>query len=158
RRHRGQTERRGSRTQRGRSFDRDSEPHRVCASRRDSVAMERGDVNAETLNIVVSIATLIVVAVASVAAIVQLRHLRASNQLSGLLEIMNQWNDPAVQRALEELRKIPEKMSDPQYVQMLRGSGAQNRAAHAEFLAMDLWEQIGTFSRHGLIDENILLD
>ncbi len=46
------------------------------------------------MGVAVSVATLIVVSAASVAAIVQLRHLRTSNQLNALLEIMNQWNVP----------------------------------------------------------------
>ena len=112
----------------------------------------------EAVNIVVSLATLIVVAAASVAAIVQLRHLRASNQLNALLEIMNQWNLPAVQTALSELRAIPEKMKDPEYARLLEAQNAMDRSRFPEFLALDLWEQIGTFCKNGLVDENILLD
>lgn len=114
--------------------------------------------NVETVNVVVSFATLVVVAAASVAAIVQLRHLRTSNQLSGQLEILNQWNIPTVQAALSELKRIPAKMQDPAYVKMLDEPGSVDRASYPEFLAMDLWEQIGTYVKRGLIDEGILLD
>jgi hypothetical protein len=115
-------------------------------------------VNEASVSIVVSVVTLIVVAAASAAAIVQLHYLRASNQLNGLLEILNQWNLPAVQSALAELRAVPKKMEDLQYVAMLREPGAIHRAKHLEFLALDLWEQIGTYSKYRLIDEAILLD
>ncbi|MBV8246649.1 MAG: hypothetical protein JOZ38_12050 [Candidatus Eremiobacteraeota bacterium] len=114
--------------------------------------------DATSLSITVSIATLVVVAVASFAAIVQLRHLRASNQLNALLEIMNQWNIPVVQSALAELRTLPHKLNDPDFAEILHSPGPVSRAAHPEFLALDLYEQIGTFTKHGLIDENILLD
>ena len=114
--------------------------------------------SAETIGIAVSVATLIVVGAASAAAIVQLRHLRTSNQLSALLGIMNQWNLPEVQSALGEMRNIPEKMNDPEYVKALLMPGSVNRVNYPEFLAFDLWEQIGTYSKHGLIDESILLD
>jgi hypothetical protein len=113
----------------------------------------------EGVSVVLSVATLIVVAAAAVAAIVQLRHLRTSNQLNALLEIMNQWNIPAIQAALAELRAIPEKMKDPNYVQVLKTPGASaNRGTYPEFLAFDLWEQFGTYCKYGLIDENILID
>lgn len=112
----------------------------------------------DSMSVAVSVATLIVVTVASVAAIVQLRHLRTSNQLNALLEIMNQWNVPMVQEALAELLKMPEKMKDPQYVALLKAPQSIDRKTHLEFLALDLWEQIGTYCKHGLIDENILLD
>jgi len=113
---------------------------------------------AESISTVVSFVTLIVVATASVAAIVQLHHLRTSNQLNGMLEIMNQWNIPAVQQALAEVQRIPEKMEDPEYARVLLTHHAMDRANYPELLAMDLWEQIGTFSKRGLIDESILLD
>lgn len=114
--------------------------------------------SAEMLNVMVSLATLVVVAAAATAALIQLRHLRTSNQLAALLGIMSQWNLPAVQSALRELKQIPGKMADPEYVAMVMTSGSLDRASYPEFLALDLWEQIGTYSKHGLIDENILLD
>jgi hypothetical protein len=113
---------------------------------------------AETIGILLSAATLVVVAAASVAAIVQLNYLRAGNHLSALLEILNQWNLPAVQEAQSELRNVPQKMKDPQYVALLRTPQSVERAKYTEFLALDLWEQIGTYCKYRLIDERILLD
>ncbi|HEY1976326.1 MAG TPA: hypothetical protein VGG89_07275 [Candidatus Baltobacteraceae bacterium] len=112
----------------------------------------------DQLNIAVSLATLIVVGAASVAAIVQLRHLRTSNQLNAVFEIMNQWNLPGVQAALTELKQIPVKMQDPAYVKMLEAPGSVDRVRYQEFLAFDLWEQIGTFVKRDLVDESTLLD
>jgi hypothetical protein len=113
---------------------------------------------AETVGILLSAATLVVVAAASVAAIVQLNYLRAGNHLTALLEILNQWNLPAVQAALAELRTIPQKVKDPQYVAALRGHDSLGRAEYPEFLALDMWEQIGTYCKYHLIDEKVLLD
>ena len=110
------------------------------------------------ISVAFSAATLIVVGAASVAAIIQLQHLRTSNQLNALLAILNQWNLPVVQEALAELVAIPDKMSNPQYVASLKAPGAIDRVTHREFLALDLWEQIGTYCKYGLIDERILLD
>lgn len=114
--------------------------------------------NIELLNAIVSAATLVVVAAGATAALIQLRHLQTSNQLTALLGIMNQWNLPAVQAALRELKQIPDYMEDPAYVAMLRTPNAIDRASHPEFLALDLWEQIGTYCKHGLINESVLLD
>jgi hypothetical protein len=115
-------------------------------------------VSIEMLGILVSVATLLVVAAAAVAAIVQLKHLRTSNQLAALLEIMNQWNLPAVQAALSDLRRLPERIADPDYIKALRMPGPMDRSRYPEFLALDLWEQIGTFSKRKFVDEAILLD
>jgi hypothetical protein len=119
----------------------------------------RQPVSAEVVSLVLSAATLLVVAAAAVAAIVQLRHLRTSNQLSALLEIMNQWNQPTLQSAFAEFaRTMSTKMDDPQYIKLLETPGSIDRGTHPEFLIFDLWEQIGTYSKHGLIDESMLLD
>ncbi|HKU81677.1 MAG TPA: hypothetical protein VJP76_05860 [Candidatus Tumulicola sp.] len=114
--------------------------------------------SAETLNLVLSAATLVVVAAAAVAAIVQLRHLRQSNQIDALLEILNQWNQPALQRAYVEFFHLAEKLADPAYLALLNVPGSIDRGTHPEFLICDFWEQVGTYTKHGLIDERILLD
>lgn len=119
---------------------------------------ERSAMTAGTIGVLLSAATLVVVAAASVAAIVQLNYLRAGNHLSALLEILNQWNLPAVQAALSELSRVPDKVGDPQYRAALESPGSLERTTYPEFLALDLWEQIGTYCKYGLIDENILLD
>src|SRR5579862_521185 len=113
---------------------------------------------AETVGILLSAATLVDVAAASVAAIVQLNYLRAGNHLNALLEILNQWNLPEVQAALSELRAIPEKVKDPQYVAALRAPGSMERTKYPEFLALDMWEQIRTDWKYRLLDEKVLLD
>lgn len=114
--------------------------------------------SAETLNLVMSAATLIVVAAAAVAAIVQLRHLRQSNQISALLEILNQWNQPALQQAYFEFSRLSKKLEDPDYVKLLQAPGSPDRRSHPEFLIGDFWEQVGTYAKHELLDERILLD
>ncbi len=115
--------------------------------------------NAEVMNLVLSTVTLVVVAAAAVAAIVQLRHLRASNQLNALLAILDQWSQPTVRAAYVEFsRRMPEKLADPEYVAALRAPGSLDRGTYPEFLVFDLWEQVGTYAKHGLIDESILLD
>lgn len=114
--------------------------------------------SAESWNLVVSAATLIVVAAAAYAAIVQLRHLRQSNQIDALLEILNQWNQPALQAAYVEFSRISSKLADPAYIELLKRPGSLDRGTHQEFLVCDFWEQVGTYTKHGLIDERILLD
>ena len=115
--------------------------------------------NAETVSLLLSGATLVVVATAAVAAIVQLRHLRTSNQLSALLELLHQWNQPALQTAYGVFtRTVDDKLIDPEYVKLLRAGRTVDRESHPEFLVLDLWEQVGTYAKHGLIDEAIVLD
>ena len=113
----------------------------------------------EWIGITLSAATLLVIGATAVAAVVQLRHLRASNQLSALLEILEQWNTPAVREAFTRLYSdLPAKLSDPDFRADYSSSVSPDRNAHPEMLVFDLWEQVGTYAKHGLIDERILLD
>jgi hypothetical protein len=113
----------------------------------------------ENIGVILSAATLVVIAATAVAAIVQLRHLRASNQVNAFFSIMTQWNSPALQAAYADfIRTIAAKLADPEYVKSLRSPGSLDRAGHPEFLIFDFWEQVGTFAKHGLIEEAILLD
>jgi uncharacterized protein DUF4760 len=113
----------------------------------------------EAVGIALSAATLIVIAATAAAAIVQLRHLRAGNHLSALLEILDQWNTPHFQAAYSHLhRELPAKLSDKSYLQEIRAPGSRDRGSYPEFLIFDFWEQVGTYVKHGLIDEQILLD
>jgi hypothetical protein len=115
--------------------------------------------SAESIGIALSAATLAVIAATAVAAIVQLRHLRASNQLSALLEILDQWNQPALRSAYSHFStEMPAKIADPKYLKQLESPGSFDRSAYPEFLVFDLWEQLGTYAKYRLIDETMLLD
>jgi len=51
----------------------------------------------EAWSAVFSGATFVVIAASAIAALVQLRHLRSSNQLAGMIEINRMWHDPQIQ-------------------------------------------------------------
>jgi len=106
--------------------------------------------SSETVGLILAAVTLLVIGASAVAAIVQLRHLRASNQLSALLEIMNQWNQPALQAAYGEFAgTMSRRISDPEYVTLLESPSFIDREKHPEFLIFDLWEQVGTYASMG---------
>jgi len=107
-------------------------------------------------------ATFVVIAATAIAAVVQLRHLRASNQLNAMLTIMELWNEPALQDQIAYVRgDLQRKIKDGGYVADLQleiAKGPVTRSGHPEFFVLDLWEQVGAFMKYGLIDEAPLLD
>ena len=111
----------------------------------------------ETLSLYVSVATLVVIAATAIAAIGQLRHLRAAYQIDALFHILEEWNDPTLRKAYSLLDELPALLEDPAYVRVVR-AGATDRGAYPEMLVLDFWEQIGTYTKRGLIDEATLLD
>jgi hypothetical protein len=107
-------------------------------------------------------ATFVVIAVTAIAAVVQLRHLRASNQLDALLTLMELWNQPTLQENFLYVRsKLQDKLKDPNFLRELEADlekGPVSRSEHVEFVVADFWEQIGAFLKYQLIDERSWLD
>ena len=110
------------------------------------------------VNAIVGLLTLLVVSLASVAALVQLRHLRAANTLNGLLEVLRQWQDPRLQNDLGFVRnELPARLRDPSYRESLRQRPV-DRTVHRELFVCDWYEQIGSYLKHGLLDERVFMD
>jgi hypothetical protein len=112
----------------------------------------------EVLSTVFAGLTFAVIAATAIAAIVQLRHLRASNQMNALLALMELWQSPEMQRYFQyTYSELPNKLKDPEFLDDY-GGGPMRRADHPELMVADFWEQIGTFAKHGLLQEASWLD
>jgi hypothetical protein len=70
----------------------------------------------ESLSTAAAIGTFIVIAATAIAAVLQLRHLRAQNQLTGLLTVLARVEDPQFNEWVDGAREtIKSRMSDPAY-------------------------------------------
>lgn len=113
----------------------------------------------ELLNTLASIGTFVVIAVTAIAALVQLRHLRSSNQLAGLLHTVKVFEDKDFQSKLTWLREeFPAKMKDAKFLAELHYPGALSRTDHPELAIADLWEQTGVYIKYGLVSEEAFMD
>jgi len=67
----------------------------------------------EALTAVVSVASVVVLAAAAIAAVIQIRHLRAGNQLEGFLEVSRELESPELltARAFVEL-ELADRLKD----------------------------------------------
>jgi hypothetical protein len=104
-----------------------------------------------------SLGTLVVIVATAIAALVQLRHLRQSNQLSGLLSALQLFQDPHLHDLIDFVRTdLPKRMENPEFVAGLERVPV-DRKEHREFHLAELYEEIGSFVRSGLIDEKLFL-
>jgi hypothetical protein len=111
----------------------------------------------ELLSLAISGLTFIVIAVTAVAATVQLRHMRANNELSALMTLLDDWKGDDLQGWFRFVRiELPERLRDPSFLDDLRRP-AVDRAVHPELNMCDFWEQVGTYVRFGLITKEPLL-
>lgn len=110
------------------------------------------------LNAIASLITLLVIVVTAVAAFVQLRHLRAANQLQGLLTVLervegadfNHWFDDAK-------RTLAEKLPDPAYRRTIE-NGTIDRSNNPWLHLGNSYEWVGSLVRRGLIEEDAVMD
>jgi len=100
----------------------------------------------EQMNVIISAATLVVLLTAAVAALVQLRHIRASNDLSTFSEAFELWYSPAVQEGITFIhRELPTKMEDPAFRRGLETAGPVDRVQHPEVNVLDFFDNTAIY-------------
>jgi hypothetical protein len=113
---------------------------------------------AETLSAIAAVGTFIVIAVTAFAAIVQLRHIRAGNQLAGLLHHVARWESDELQSAAKFVEnELPAKLKDPDFLESL-WTDNPDRRVHQELRVADWCEQMGSYIKYGMISEAQYLD
>lgn len=112
----------------------------------------------EWVTAIATLGTFVVIAASAVAALLQLRHMRGSNQIIALTECRETLESDAFQEArafvateLQQLLKNPEtrdKLSQPVFPRELRPAGN----------VANFFESMGAFVRFNIIDRNIACD
>lgn len=112
----------------------------------------------EALSTAAAVGTFLVIAATAVAALVQLRHLRVSNQLEALLAILRLPYDPILNEALLFVNhELEMRMSDPEFRRELE-KPLPDRKIHKELLVCDYYERLGSIVKNGLIPEELYFD
>ena len=114
--------------------------------------------SAEYLTAYASIGTFVVIAITAIAAVVQLRHIRGANQLTGLLHVTQTWRGDEIQEANRFIHaELPAKLKDPVYRAELSAPDPDRRA-HIELLVADMLEQTGSYIKYGMLDGQQFID
>ncbi len=103
--------------------------------------------------------TLVVICASVIAALIQLRHIRAGNQLQALLSLERDFRGPAMQSALRYVQdELPTKLEDPAYRRELETIGFIDPALHPEMVACNWLNEMGTLVKRGLVSEDTFMD
>jgi hypothetical protein len=103
--------------------------------------------------------TLIVICASVIAALIQLRHIRAGNQLQALLSLERDFRGPAMQSALRYVQEeLPAKLEDPAYRRELETIGFIDPGLHPEMVACNWLNEMGTLVKRGLVSEDTFMD
>ena len=113
----------------------------------------------DVLNASVQVATLLVFGGTAVAALAQIRHLRASNELDALLRITEQLRADELQAAFRYVEtELESKLADPAYRAELGRRGFVDARTHPEMTVCNWFNEVGTLVKNRLIDERTFLD
>ncbi|MGZ3498585.1 MAG: DUF4760 domain-containing protein [Vulcanimicrobiaceae bacterium] len=111
----------------------------------------------ESLSTAAAVATFFVIAATAVAALIQLRHLRISNQLNGLLTFLQLLQSAEMRELLNFVRHdLAGRLDDPTFLSELQERPV-NRAKHPELYVCQFFDHIGSHVRSGLIEEDVFL-
>lgn len=112
----------------------------------------------EALNTAAAVGTFIVIAATAIAAVVQLRHLRAQNQLTGLLNVFERVEDAQFSEWVDAAREtLKSRMPDPAY-RLAILEGTYERKNNPWLNLANSYDWVGSLAKHGLIPEESLLD
>lgn len=113
----------------------------------------------ELLTAFATLGTVVVIGASAVAALIQLRHMRASNELEALLALQKDFQSPPIQASLQYVQEqLPHEMQEESYRDQLSALGFISVERHPELLACNWFTQMGTFLKHGLISESTVMD
>ena len=120
---------------------------------------EPSSLNWEEISAVSTFVTMIVIAASAIAAVIQLRHMRAGNAITGFLGFMDGWSSPHA-RELQRFifgGELDRRLTDPDYrAEIERGS--IDRLAHPEVEYLDFWESLGMFVKLGYFVEAAVME
>jgi hypothetical protein len=116
--------------------------------------------NWEEISAISTFITMLVIASSAIAALIQLRHMRAGNAITGFLGFMDRWASPQAREIANYVFSgaVQKKLQDPAYRAELRGVANVDRLVHPEFQYLDFWESIGMFVKLGYFAEDAVME
>lgn len=111
----------------------------------------------ELLNTIAALGTFAVISATAIAAVVQLRHIRTSNQLEALLDIVARLEGETINKLISDTRReLPAMLADPAYVQSVVDRTFDRNVAWLHLANQN--ERIGSLLKYKLIPEDPFLD
>jgi hypothetical protein len=112
----------------------------------------------EAWSILASFGTFVVIAATAIAALIQLRHLRASNQIAAITTLQNVTQSREFQRARRFVRQeLGARLTDPLFRAELCTVPVGD-AAHELLFLGNYYEELGMFVKRKIIDSTIACD
>jgi len=103
--------------------------------------------------------TVVVIGATAVAALIQLRHLRAANQLEALLSLERDFRAPELQEALRYVQEeMPKNLENAVYRDELARLGFIDPHKHPELTLCNWFNAMGALLKYNLVAESTFMD
>jgi hypothetical protein len=112
----------------------------------------------ELISALASVGTFVVIAASALAAIIQLRHLRSSNQISainGIQELFESNEFRCARRFIQD--ELPRLAKEPQFAARVEHRIMDDGLSSLNIIG-NIYENLGAFCKYGLIDKEIACD
>ncbi len=113
----------------------------------------------EWIAAIASLLTFFVIGASAIAALVQLRHLKSSNELIALNDFRQALESERFQTAINEIQeRLPALVADPRFRKRLAAADNLRELPELEpvIIVANLFETLGGFVMHGMIDRNLV--
>ena len=111
----------------------------------------------EAVAALAQVATFVVIAATAAASMVQLRHLRAANQVSSVRVLLEEYEGAELRDAFHFVRAdLAARLQDPVFREELR-TGKSDRLTHPEITICNFFDKWGAHYREGAIDRRAFM-
>lgn len=113
----------------------------------------------EAWSLAASVGTLLVIAATAIAAMIQLRHMRSSNQITALSKLEEVWDDPAFRDKRRRVNDgLAERLRDPSFRAELENEISADSFVQDVVDVTNFFEGMGIYAKHGLADQDVIFD
>jgi hypothetical protein len=113
----------------------------------------------EWITAIGTLGTFVVIGATAVAALIQVRHMRAGNRLDAILALEEHFRDADLQAALVYVQTdLARKLEDPAYREELAHRGFVDPRVHPELLLCNWFNKMGILVQHEVVGEDIFMD
>jgi hypothetical protein len=113
----------------------------------------------EVWSLAASVGTLLVIAATAIAAMIQLRHMRSSNQITALSKLEEMWDNPEFRAKRRRVTdQLGDHLRDPAFRKELESEASADSFAQDVVEVTNFFEGMGIYAKHGLADQNVIFD
>ena len=123
------------------------------------VRPKRPQMSFEAWSLAASVGTLLVIAATAIAAMIQLRHMRSSNQITVFSKLEEMWNDPEFRTQRRRVTdELDARLRDPAFRAELERESTADEFALSVVEVANFFEGMAIYAKRGLADTDIVCD